>query len=649
MRADDDALLRCDQYFKSLDALRERWGQVAQLVHENRYGEARSLLATPPPAGLDNIWYDTDKRQRMEVMGLQAPHPSESPALIRARFYLLMGQPALADEAYATAEHRSVLEKLVHLEYHAHALVLLGRNRDAIARVEELARATQDDSARRQREQWIEALRDLDSGKLDVIDYLDAHPGPVGFGAIFRAHDAGRGLRDVRARRLMVKLFDRASDATASRLLRELAAESKSDPEDAASALLALGNLAHERGDAHEAVRQWQRAVDGFPDTRDWPKALFNIGVVLKEQEAFDRAIEVFQRLLGSNVNDLEPGAHLMEDYRNYRSRASWEIGLCRLGSGDAAGALEAFRTTREKYPFQSTCGNAHQEYRYQYAAFEGVCLEYLGRYSEAIGNYFEAITQSGHGDPFAARRLVDLYETGGAQNSLIALCDAVDAHHLAEQRRAHPDLEIRPAMLPTSIIRRVIEIRAFGREGRVDELADLLQSNSATGPYSPRDLRDNWIAHEAARTLERYPAQSLSTMLERAKSQDLPDVGWVYYALGLNGAPEAVALLEGRLAANPKQWTWLTLAFALAETGARGEAILDAHDQKVAQPGRHSWRESLDLYQKSYPDPWPPLPPLPGAIPLPTRLAEINEDVGLFEALPARAPIDRGPNHRDR
>ncbi len=173
-------------------------------------------------------------------------------------------------------------------------------------------------------------------------------------------------------------------------------------------------------------------------------------------------------------------------------------------------------------------------------------------------------------------------------------------------------------------------------------DLVELLREDSATEPCCRGDLQDHWGAHEAALVLARYPAQALPVLLERAKSEDPPDVCWVYYALGLNAAPEAVALLESKLAVDQNQWLAHSLAFALAQTGDRGAAILDAHDRKIATPGRKTWRESLALYEKSNPDPWPALPPLPKTGSLPKRLAEINEEVRMIEALPDRAPTDR-------
>ncbi len=626
-RADDDALLPCQQYLQSMAALGERWNRVAQHVHAGEFDEARGLLATSPPRGLDDVWYRADAERQNDVTWFQTPHHAESEHLTRARAYFALGHYAWAAQMYADAKPRNVLEKHAQLQFHAHALALLGRYDEAAARVEALVREAQDESTRRQREQWVEALGQLAMGKLDIVDYLSSYAPPHGLGAILRVYDNGRGLQEARGRRLLTKLFDRADDARAARLLRELAAECKSEHEDAAGALLTLGNQAHERGDRREAIRLWQRAVDEHAGTRDWGKALFNIDVALKEQKELDGAISVFERLLASNVNDQEPGAHLMETFRNYRPRAAWEIAVCRLTSGDAATALDAVRTARHRYPFLYTCGHGHRESAYRYAAFEGACLEHSGRYTEAIGKYFEAV-QAEHGDPFAPRRLVDMYESRGELIALVRICDEVDARHFAELRRAHPDAKLRPEYRPTAVIRRMMEIRTLGREGRMAELADLLRSNSANGPHSSGDVRANWAADEVARTLARHAAKSLPVLLERAQSPDTPDIGWVYFALGLNGAPQAIARLERELASEQGQWAWLTLVFALHQAGPRGEVVLDAHDPRMIQEGRRPWREALAVYEKSAPEPWPIMRPVPSHTSLPTRLADLKEDV---------------------
>lgn len=623
-----DASQPCELYFKSLDALRERWRRAAALAIEGRYEDAMALRSAPLPAGLDSVWSNADKYCFEGLSRLDRQWGNESLMLIRARFFLGIGQPAMTAEACSTVGAGNFLERRELLQLHVESLVILGRYRDAVARLDELIHSSTQDSTSQSNKTWLEALRKLEGGELPLVDYLDAHTSQYSLSALFRVYDDARGLRDAKSRRLMMKLLEQRRDLTGSRLLLELSATTRSDSEDACGARVTLGNNAYERGDVAEAMNHWQRAVDEFPATRDWPKAMFNMGVALKKQKAYDRAIEVFTRLLGASVNDLEPGAHLMEEFRNYRPRASWEIGLCRLESGDAAGALRAFRTTREKHPFMSFCGNAHWEFHYQYAAFEGVCMEYLGRYKEAIGNYFEACAFSGHHDPFATRRIVDIYEQNGALQTLKRLCDEVDADTLAELRKSHPEMDLHDRDAPTAMIKLVIDIRELGRAGRYGDLADMLKDNSATGPYSPDDLQSNWPAHEAALVLARYPAQALSTLLERAKSPRVSDMGWVYYALGLNGSPEAVALLGSKLEPGQNQHVWLTLAFALSQTGARGEEILDHHDCNIASPGRRSWRESLDLHAKSSPDPWPKMPPIPMELPVPMHWDQLKAHV---------------------
>jgi hypothetical protein len=129
-----------------------------------------------------------------------------------------------------------------------------------------------------------------------------------------------------------------------------------------AGQLVQWGNDAHEAGDPDEALRQWERVMAQFPHTSAWGMAVFNSGVVHRQLGHFGEAIALFEQLLSSRVNDMDPGEELMETNRNYRHRACVGISACYEQQSDPAGALRYARLARDRYPFQSWCGTCMRE-----------------------------------------------------------------------------------------------------------------------------------------------------------------------------------------------------------------------------------------------------------------------------------------------
>jgi tetratricopeptide (TPR) repeat protein len=126
--------------------------------------------------------------------------------------------------------------------------------------------------------------------------------------------------------------------------------------EAAANKLLRAGIDAYERADADEALERWQAVTARYPFTSAWGKAIFNTGMVYKEQHRYEEAIGHFERLFPSHVDDHESGAGLMEVYRNYRHRACLEISSCYEARGDYAAALHHARRAKTEYRYQSWC-----------------------------------------------------------------------------------------------------------------------------------------------------------------------------------------------------------------------------------------------------------------------------------------------------
>jgi tetratricopeptide (TPR) repeat protein len=85
--------------------------------------------------------------------------------------------------------------------------------------------------------------------------------------------------------------------------------------------------------------------------------AQYNVGIVLKEREEYDEAIAEFFKLLSSNVDDRDPGADIMEAYRNYRHKAALRISECYEGKHDFRRAIEYALLARDKHQYHTWCG----------------------------------------------------------------------------------------------------------------------------------------------------------------------------------------------------------------------------------------------------------------------------------------------------
>ncbi|NQT86827.1 ankyrin repeat domain-containing protein [bacterium] len=353
------------------------------------------------------------------------------------------------------------------------------------------------------------------------------------------------------------------------------------------SDMLAAANKAYEAERFVEALALWEKIVANHTGTSAWPKALFNIGLLRKEQHRYDDAMAAFKRLTGSQVDDREPGAHIMEAYRNYRPRALWETAMCLLATGQHEEALRAFGEVRTKHPFESWCGNAHAEYAYRYDLHEGICLEYLGRHAEAVERYYRAAIVSAmsglYYNPIAHVRLVDLYEAAGQTDDLKASLAETDRAMLKvveEQFKQHeqelpPDIfdKVRPSRMMT----RILDIRRMGREGDFVGLLKLLPDNSGGGGTEEAYARRaKWRAVEAAKALARSPEKAGPLLATEARKKGEMSDKWLLYALGVCRTPETIRGLRRLAGREGNLWASRSLVYAMSMAGPAGEQAID-------------------------------------------------------------------------
>ena len=92
--------------------------------------------------------------------------------------------------------------------------------------------------------------------------------------------------------------------------------------------------------------------------------SLFNQGYSLAKAKEWDKAIEVFNALIQSGVDDRDPGGHIMETNRNYRHRAALEISKCYEAKADYRAAYGWAVRARDQYQSVSCCGTCQENSR---------------------------------------------------------------------------------------------------------------------------------------------------------------------------------------------------------------------------------------------------------------------------------------------
>lgn len=128
----------------------------------------------------------------------------------------------------------------------------------------------------------------------------------------------------------------------------------------AVSQLLDDGDTAFEAGDMGKAETSWMKVRECASATSDWPKAVFNLGLLEYRRNNHRQAIRYFDEVLQSHPNDKEEGGNLMETNRNYSYRSALAISECYEAMSAFAPALRYAWLAKTKYAFYSWCGTCH-------------------------------------------------------------------------------------------------------------------------------------------------------------------------------------------------------------------------------------------------------------------------------------------------
>jgi tetratricopeptide (TPR) repeat protein len=137
---------------------------------------------------------------------------------------------------------------------------------------------------------------------------------------------------------------------------RTTCSEQRPTPEGV-SRQLEEGNVAFEAGDIAKAEARWTEIRECAPSSLEWPKAVFNLGLLEYRRHNFPEAISYFDAVLQSHPNDKEPGGNLMQTNRNYSNRSAMAISECYEAMGQFSPALRYAWLAKTKYRYYSWCG----------------------------------------------------------------------------------------------------------------------------------------------------------------------------------------------------------------------------------------------------------------------------------------------------
>ena len=129
---------------------------------------------------------------------------------------------------------------------------------------------------------------------------------------------------------------------------------------EALSKQLEDGNAAFETGDVTKAEARWTEIRVCALGSSEWPKAMFNLGLLEYKRSNFPGAIGYFDAVLNSHPNDKEPGGNLMETNRNYSNRSAIGISQCYEAMGQFSPALRFAWLAKTKYRYYSWCGTCY-------------------------------------------------------------------------------------------------------------------------------------------------------------------------------------------------------------------------------------------------------------------------------------------------
>lgn len=151
-----------------------------------------------------------------------------------------------------------------------------------------------------------------------------------------------------------------------------------------------------------EALEYYQELIDSFPKSGLLFRALNNKGLIELELDDTKAAVQTFQEIIDSKVNDKEPGGTgsgiMAEPYANYKNRASKILTNIYLEQKDYNKALHYLELTK-KYPYRHFCGNEYAAEEIYKCNLYARCYLGVGDTSQALKVLLPNILESGLAD----------------------------------------------------------------------------------------------------------------------------------------------------------------------------------------------------------------------------------------------------------
>ncbi len=384
-----------------------------------------------------------------------------------------------------------------------------------------------------------------------------------------------------------------------NRLLKE----TKGDVEIAAAVAIERAQRAYHAKRYDDALRRYRDICKRFPASSQYGAAQFNVGVILKEQKKYDRAIAEYHVLIDSQVNDRDPGSNIMVAFRNYRHRAAVGVSNCYLQQRRYEKALEYAYLARDKHRYQSWCGTCLEDSRMSLQYHIETCLLHLGRHTKVVQMTLRDLKQSCPGVERAAR-LIALYESAGQVKDLVRMVEAADAATLAiyEEKGYYEDLppeEVREIM-PTYRLRELLAIRDLGQRRDYDALIVICESPaSATDDFSP--AWDLWPVVAAGNALACGGDEAAAAIINhiQATEEGTGAPVWLVYALGKNPSPKTLPWLEAHAWKRTNWFAASCAVHAISYKGEPGRRIIE----QMARNGEGNLKTAAERLLASLPD----------------------------------------------
>ncbi len=615
-----------DTYLKQLDTLEGMCQKAALEAYRGDIDQALDIMKQPMPVPESSMWAKEIQKLcgKLNLISSRSKRNTRSNYVAQALIYLQ--SPQLAIEYLENIQQEKGKLKFTDSLYLSQALLETGHYSRATEILKSLI--NKDTAA-----DWKIHIE----GRIKAISGLEDHSdlSIEACNAFFVNHRikwqkdrfgpiliAGKTSGDEQEKlKLLKSVFDIAGDTYGQELILGIwydqAVAEKNDIQ-AGDTLLRMAGIASKE----KRYDIWRQIQTDYPGTTAWVDAVYSEGNALQNDKQYDKAIDVFNELITTNLNIEELNPRKMARYSDYQSRAQTQVSKCYFAKSDYDNALKSYCIAKKKDPMQPWCGRWHSHIGRSDALYIAICLEYLGRYDDAIKTYLSTLTIPMGTSPVICGRIVDMYRSGNEMDTLVMLLDEIDKYMMEKLIEEHgkkvlDDPDVKETLSKRGFtwpIRRIIEIRKPKTEQEISALVEYVVKESH-GFYIGRDGVSNnkWQEIETAKALAKYPDKAVSLLKDKLAGTNRDKL--IYYVLALCNTDQAIALLNeaNKTATNSWQRSALEYAIMISDEGEKPIAAMK------------------DIY----------FPPLPKQINFPTRMAQFDEDVAFLESIPKTMELD--------